>query len=354
MAQSRSQLIGPCLALVFASGSVLAAPPAGAPGAPPAGAAAAPAPVAATSAAAAAAAASRAAHNRRPLAETLTGAAKADYGAARILYDDGDFQGALEKLKSGYELSKDPRLLWNMAACQKNLRHYADVLDLVDRYLAEGTGYLTDKDRAEASALATTVKAFVSDLTLSINEAGATVYFDDQPKGTTPLPGPLRVDMGTHKLRVSKPGFVDFVATPDLPGGQPSELGVQLKPEIHQGKLSVVADPHDVVEVDGKVVGTGLWEGALASGSHVVLVTAKGKLSHQSDVIIVDAQTNTLHVALQDEPKVVVENSKIPVWVWVAGGVLVAGGGVGLYFLAKPSDSKFQTATQGNWGALSL
>jgi len=35
--------------------------------------------------------------------------AKAEYAAARILYDDGDFAGALEKLRSAYDLSKDPR-----------------------------------------------------------------------------------------------------------------------------------------------------------------------------------------------------------------------------------------------------
>src|SRR5882724_2041987 len=54
------------------------------------------------------------------LSEALTGAAKADYDAARILYDDGDFRGAFQKLKSSYEQSKDARLLWNMAACEKN------------------------------------------------------------------------------------------------------------------------------------------------------------------------------------------------------------------------------------------
>src|SRR5438045_6826203 len=72
------------------------------------------------------------------LSDSLKGIAKADYAAAKILYEDGDFQSALLKLKSSYEASKDARLLWNMAACEKNLRHYAEVARLVDRYLAEG------------------------------------------------------------------------------------------------------------------------------------------------------------------------------------------------------------------------
>jgi PEGA domain len=351
-----SHVAGPFLAVLFASGVALAEPAATAPTSAAVPTPATP-PAPTPSSAAPVPSAKPAAATRRhpPLAQALTGTAKADYDAARVLYENGDFPGALQKLKSSYDASQDPRLLWNMAACEKNLRHYASILDLIDRYLADGTGYVTDKERAEATALATTVRAFVTELTLTVNEEGAAVSFDDQPKGTTPLTGPLRVDMGTHKLRVSKAGFVDFIATPDLPGGQPSELGVQLKAEIHQGKLHVIADPPDVIEVDGKVVGTGLWEGVLASGSHVVLVTGRGKFSHQTDVIIADEQTNMLHVALQDEPKqVVLEKGGIPAWAWVAGGALIAGGGVGIYFLTKPGDSKFQNGSQGNWGSLSL
>ncbi|HEY0466020.1 MAG TPA: hypothetical protein VGC79_17540, partial [Polyangiaceae bacterium] len=83
------------------------------------------------------------------LADSLKGMAKADYAAAKILYEDGDFQGALQKLKASYEAAKDPRLLWNMAACEKNLRHYAEVARLVDRYLAEGGALVSPQDRAD-------------------------------------------------------------------------------------------------------------------------------------------------------------------------------------------------------------
>src|SRR5882724_2714841 len=61
----------------------------------------------------------------RPLSESLTGGAKSDYEAARLLYGDGDHAGALVKFQSAFDQSKEPRLLWNMAACEKNLRHYA-------------------------------------------------------------------------------------------------------------------------------------------------------------------------------------------------------------------------------------
>src|SRR4051812_1715450 len=49
------------------------------------------------------------------LSATLTGMARAEYEAAKSLYQDGDFTNAIVKYQHAYELSKDPRLLWNVA-----------------------------------------------------------------------------------------------------------------------------------------------------------------------------------------------------------------------------------------------
>jgi hypothetical protein len=306
-----------------------------------------PAPPAATEAAAAPAAAPP------PLADSLTGMAKAEYAAARILYDDGDFAGALEKLRSAYQLSKDPRLLWNMAACHKNLRHYAEVVRLVERYLAEGQAYVTDSDRSDATSLLDTVKGFISRVEVTSNEPTATVYVDEASAGITPLSGPLAVDMGTHEFRVSKPGFVDFKASVELPGGQPYRIKADLVLERHEGKLRIVAEPKDVLQVDGKAVGTGLWEGTLPSGTHSVFVTGTGKIAHTTEVVISDDIVSSLHISLEDRP-LQIDKSGVPAWVWIAGGALIAGGGIGTYFLLKPHDAGYESPNVGNWGAVSL
>src|SRR5262245_25362694 len=87
------------------------------------------------------------------LSESLTGMARAEYEAGKILYADGDFAGAALKFQRAYDESKDPRLLWNQAAAEKNLRHYVRVSELVERYVQESGERLSDQDRAEAQAL---------------------------------------------------------------------------------------------------------------------------------------------------------------------------------------------------------
>jgi hypothetical protein len=275
-----------------------------------------------------------------PLAESLQGSARADYAGARILYEDGDYAGAYTKLESAYLASKDPRLLWNMAACEKALRHYASVMDLLERYLKEGGALIGEDDRRATHELVETVREFVNELRLDVQPDGVEIYVDGVRAATTPLAGPLRVDMGKRKLSLRKQGFVPHETEMDLPGGKSLDLKVQLQVEVHQGTLRIMSDPSAVISVDGHVVGTAQWVGTLASGTHTVYVTATGKQPYKTEVVVKDRDTASLHVNLLDEqgpPGLRADSSSGALW-WIVGGVALAGAGVGGYFLLKPGE----------------
>lgn len=275
-----------------------------------------------------------------PLAESLTGMARAEYEAGRILYADGDYAGAALKFERAYQESNDPRLLWNIAAAEKNLRRYVRVYELIERYLKEGGAQLTEQDRAEAQTLLETVRAFIGVVTINVDQPGARIFVDDQELGLSPLPGPVRLEMGERKLRVEKPGFTPFVAPQNIPGGAESRIEVTLQREVNEGRLRVIASPGDTISIDGTVVGHGQWEGPLPSGIHSLQVTAPGKRPYQADVGVRNQQLSTVRVALEATPT---EHAFAPQagtspWPWIAGGVLLAGLGVGAYFLFRPDD----------------
>jgi PEGA domain len=275
-----------------------------------------------------------------PLAESLQGSARADYAGARILYEDGDYAGAYTKLESAYLASKDPRLLWNMAACEKALRHYANVMNLLERYLTEGGALIGTDERRATHELVETVREFVNELRLDVQPAGVEVYVDGVKAATTPLAGPLRVDMGKRKLRLQKEGFLPHETEMDLAGGKSVDLKVQLQAEVHEGTLRIMSDPNAVISVDGHVVGTGQWVGTLASGTHSVYVSAEGKQPYKTEVVVKDRDTASLHLNLQGEqgpPGLKADASSGALW-WIVGGVALAGAGVGGYFLLKPGD----------------
>jgi hypothetical protein len=290
---------------------------------------------------------------KKSLADTLTGAAKAEYEAGRLLYGDGDYAGAALKFQRAYDESKDPRLLWNTAAAEKNLRHYSKVVELVERYVAEGGTRLKPEDRAEADALLATVRAFICTVSLDVQPEGAAVFVDDVQVGVSPMRAPVLVDMGEHRIRVSKEGFQDFNATQSLQGGAPFSLMVALQAAVHQGRLRVVAGPGEAISVDGKPVGSGEWEGVLPSGIHTVTVTGAGKRTYQSDVAIQDDQAQSLRVALEtDSPAAGGKDKGAMTWLWIAGGAVLATGlGVGAYFAFKPDD---KDPVQGTLGTVEL
>ena len=321
---------------------------------------AAPAPAAAAPAAAAPAAPTKSTSKAPPgggasLADSLSGGARADYDAARILYDDGDYVGALTKLESAFNASKDPRLLWNMAACEKAQRHYARMIDLLERYLADGATLIGPDERQATRDLVATVQQFVNELRMEVEPDGARVLIDGVEAATAPLSKPLRVDMGKRQLRVEKTGYVPYATELDLAGGKSVELKVALAAEVHEGMLRVVADTSAVISVDGHVVGTATWSGTLPSGTHTVHVSAADKQPYHTEVVIKDGDTSALHIALQDEQKNLLlrdQGSNNTIW-WVVGGVALAGAGVGTYFLLRPEDEPRQPES-GTWGLFDL
>ena len=282
-----------------------------------------------------------------PLGDSLTGAAKDSYEGGKVLYGDGDYAGAVLKFQHAYDLSGDPRLLWNVLAAEKNLHHYARVEALLRVYLKTGGATLSDADRTEAQALLDAVAPFVVSLTVVVSQPEATVLVDDQPVGHTPLEAPLRVDMGLRHLRVSKPGFRDFNLTQAFAGGTEATVDAALMAETHEGKLRVSAGSQASIRVDGKPVGLGEWEGRVPSGMHAVEVFMLGKQTWRADSAVRDDELTTVLVSLEDTPSA--PATAVPTWMWIAGGsVLAAGLGTGAYFLFKPADKGPPAATPGS------
>ena len=277
----------------------------------------------------------------KPLADTLTGMSKAEYEAGRILYADKDYANAILKFQRAHELSSDPRLLWNVAVCQKNLRRYSKMLATIRRYRKEAGAVLTEEEQTQATEIIKTVEAFVSALKLRANEDGAEVLIDEEKVAVTPVTEPLFIDVGTRKIRLKKPGFKDALITREITGGGEVTLDVQIEKEIHRGRLVVKAGANDIIFVDGKVIGKSTWEGSLPSGGHTLRVTSQGMTPYQSEVVIQDDQLRRVDVTLLAVPR---DATKTVLWI-VGGAALAAGAAVGGAFLFKPSS---QPAVEGS------
>lgn len=266
--------------------------------------------------------------------------AKAEYEAGRILYADKDYANSIVKFQRAHELSNDPRLLWNVAVCQKNLRRYSKMLATIRRYRKEAGAILSEEEQIQATEIIKTVEAFVSALKLRSNEDGADVLIDEEKVAITPVKEPIFVDVGTRKIRLKKRGFKDTLITREVTGGGEFSLDVILDKEIHRGRLLVLAGKKDLILLDGKAVGQGRWEGSMPSGGHTLRVTASGMTPYQSEVVIQDDQLRRVDVTLASVPR---DATKTVLWI-IGGAALAAGAAVGGAFLFKPAS---QPAVEG-------
>jgi PEGA domain len=282
------------------------------------------------------------------LSQTLTGMAKAEFEAAKILYQDNDFANAIVKFQHAYDLASDPRLLWNIAACEKNLRHYVRALAAIGRYQKEGGASLTDEDRNDAAELDKVLRTLISTLTVLVSEPGADVFVDEEKIGTSPLAATTLVDVGKRSLRVHKPGFKDFAESREAQGGTAFTVVAKLEKEIHRGQALVQAGPKDLISIDGKAVAQGRWEGPLASGGHTLRVTAPGMVAYQSELVVQDDRKREIGVTLVPLPK----PAETSTWVWITSGAVVAVGAIiGGAVLFKPSEIPPAQGTLGTYPA---
>jgi hypothetical protein len=264
----------------------------------------------------------------RSLAETLPKEAKSEYDDAFVLVRNGDFKGALAKFDSAYAKFSDPRLLWNMATCEKNLQHYGKSLTLVRRYIEEGKSLLTPTDVQDAAAIEDGLASLTTTLKLVVKTPAAKVSIDGEPVDASK---PILVNVGEHTVTAKKDDFVDFLSKVSGPGKSSIEVVIELQPVAHEARLVVKASTSDSIAIDGKVVGTGTFSGTVKSGGHTVKVTAPGRVAYEKEITLRDHENRDMSVTLEEK-----KGSILP-WVLVGAGVVAAAGAAtGIYFVAKP------------------
>lgn len=150
----------------------------------------------------------------------LSEPARHAWDAAKQLANAADYKGALVEFQRAYELSHNPRVLFNLGVTEKLLTHYARAIDAWDRELREGAGQLSPAESQELKNAIAIVQQFVTTIEVSANEEGATLFVDDFAVGKTPFVGPVRIDVGKHVLKLSKDGFVDGIKPVDVASGQ--------------------------------------------------------------------------------------------------------------------------------------
>ena len=224
----------------------------------------------------------------KAIREELPREALHDWDAARELYEAKDFEGASVEFLRAYALSRNPRVLFNVAICQKNLARYARAVGLLRRMLDEGGAALPDGDRLRALEAIETIQVFVTRVVLKVSEPNAIVSIDGRElDGRTPFAEPIPVEVGTHTIIARKPGFRDETLTFDASAKVAAEPPtVTLSPLVRRGILAVrvAGAPLARVSIDGVERGFAPYTGEFPVGRHTVEARSVGYVGTASSV----------------------------------------------------------------------
>ena len=126
-------------------------------------------------------------------------------------------------------------------------------------------------------------------LTVTTNVAGAQVFLNNTPVGTAPLS--LQVERGGYSVRVSAPGYEDYLAAVSVNGN----TAVNAVLQTHLLQLTVNCNLAGAqVFVNNNLVGTAPYTGSYPPGSYAVRVVGPGYAEASTVVNLTHNQTLTL------------------------------------------------------------
>ena len=266
----------------------------------------------------------------RPLSEELQGSARAAFEQARMLFERGDYVTAHAKFREAFELSRDVRLVWNMAACSSKQRRYARAIDEAERYLAEGQGTLSAEQQERARSFLVEMRAFVAEATFVVTPEDARVAIDGEPLPLSQGRFSRLLEFGAHDLAAERAGHEPHRERLLVDGPAPIARTIALVEIGRLGRLVVDAPGDATVLVDDRPASRGRFEGELPAGAHRVRVEADG---HDPYAVVFDLSPG----ASKEVSVTLTPTARGPWWPWAVGGAALAcGAALGGYFLLRP------------------
>jgi hypothetical protein len=290
--------------------------------------------------------------------DALSGDALATFDHGTALIAKKQWVEARADFERAYAASGEPRVLYNVAVCEKALGRYVRAARALRKSL-EGRAKLSKEYVALAERALELLEPYIGALRVEVSETGATVYVDGEAVGTAPLDRAIELDVGAHTIAARKDGFVEQTQTIDVTH-EGRTVRVVLAPVFPSlgattaeggqgaarptGTLRVQTDdPMSVLYVDGERRGRGELSITLAAGEHRVTVLRDGKQVYASELVLAARETKTVSIQ-------VASRGEVSPWVWIVSGAVVIGGAsvVAAVLISNNNKTRYEGTGAGN------
>ena len=228
-------------------------------------------------------------------AQTSPAEAESHFKRGVAFYQEADFKAALVEFKRAYELSKNSRILYNVAQAQYQAHDYAEALASFETYLREGGDKLPRARRTEVDKEIAKLRARVGRLTVRSSVQDAVVSVDDEAVG--PAPVTRNVAVGARKITVKKDGYASWTQSVEIASGDDRVVEAVLEPVGAAAQATPAPAPApapstpsttghfpwEMWTVTGVLTAAAVTTGILAVDAASKLDTVKGRLDVTDD-----------------------------------------------------------------------
>ena len=226
--------------------------------------------------------------------------AKKNFESGLRLYGEGSYAEALIAFEQSYRLGGRPSALKNIAQCHRNLKHFVEAYEAYEQMLAKHDAQVPAAEKKAVQQALDELGVLTATVMVDVSEADAEIDIDGKSVGRSPMKTPKRIAAtGTHRLRVTKPGFTQTDQPFTVDSQQNKKIEAKLEVEKTVGRVVIrEQNGRDVhVFIDGQDKGPAPWEGDLAAGEHTIEAKSARFASESRKVVV--AAKERLDVALE-------------------------------------------------------
>lgn len=215
-------------------------------------------------------------------------------GRADALFRARDYVDAVALYDEAYELSPEPRLLYNKGRALQALGRYAEALETLRSFQSHAPAELR-ASLVGLDELLEELRLRSTAIRVTVNVPGAKVMLGPRLLGHAPLPEAQLVNAGPSRLRVEKDGFFPVERDITLEGGGIADIEVVLESRKRHAKLVVLSKvPGTNVQVDERDLGFAPTEVVLTPGAHTVLARREDYRDARTQVVLEAGQQRTI------------------------------------------------------------
>jgi hypothetical protein len=144
------------------------------------------------------------------------------------MYREGGYEGALAEFRKAYQISPSYRVLYNIAQAQYALHDFVGAYKSLVQYMSEGGADIAADRRLQVDDMFAKLAERIAHIQITTNAVGADIRIDDVSVGSSPLPEPIAVNVGTRKVGAFKAGSPEAVRVVTVAGKENLKIALNI------------------------------------------------------------------------------------------------------------------------------